>query len=552
MRSGVVLCTGASDRRTTQVMDEMQRRLESRTTPVFRCDERSTISNPYEVTEFVARNNLEGLVVFCSYKAHVTEALRRSAEEARLPRQAVSLYDIEFLLGANGDNATNVASTIVSVNLAKVEQADHVKDATFKTVTSKPKVSRRQLLTSIPRLLQVESDIPAILRNLCGPRFTSCNYCRDACVFNAIRQNVEGLFIDNRICTECGACARDCPVGAIQCPSISDAQISAMLKEFSKAEWKRDQRLLVLTCEIGMKKFAAEMANRKPLKVPIVPVVAPCVASIAGHHYLWAASQGIRLITVCPETSCVNFKALAPMQNHVESCRRVLGEEGMRTESIRPQHLALKDESIVDSVSMLAGTEVHHQKVSDLVGAGRRDTTLNAIKMLCTDASREEQLPQTSTLPFFDLAVEDKKCAFCEVCGRDCPDGAIKFAKDEDGSRLMFDPSLCGGCKICEDKCPEKAIVIVRLTEFRSIVHGNVSEKLCDKIAKCNDCGKPLGWERGLASLERKFSEAEYSEQMLKMLRLCQQCKQFRSVGRRSRLEGRRLPEETTERPPSP
>jgi hypothetical protein len=36
--------------------------------------------------------------------------------------------------------------------------------------------------------------------------------------------------------------------------------------------------------------------------------------------------------------------------------------------------------------------------------------------------------------------------------------------------------------------------------------------------------------ERGLASLERKSSQAGCSEQMLKTLRLCQECRQKESV----------------------
>jgi ferredoxin len=84
---------------------------------------------------------------------------------------------------------------------------------------------------------------------------------------------------------------------------------------------------------------------------------------------------------------------------------------------------------------------------------------------------------------------------------------------------------------ICEDKCPEEAISISRLFEFSGILRGDLSEKARDEVAKCVTCEKPLGSKRALASLERKFSQAGYSEQMLKTLRLCQQCKQRASIG---------------------
>jgi len=527
MRSGVVLCTDATDLRRVQVMRDLQTRLRGRNTSVLLCDEHSAICKPVGVREFVVSNNLEGLLVFCAWEARVLGALRYAVENAGLKRQAVSYYDVEFLLGRNGHGGSDVASTIVLVNLSRIEHADHIKDAVSKTVLSNSKVSRRDLLRAIPKALKVESDIPAVLRDRCGPRFVSCDYCIDACVFNAITRNAEGLIIDDRLCTECGACARECPVGAIQCPSISDAQILAMVNAFSKAEWGHDERLLVLTCEIGMRKFAAEMANRKSLKLAIVPTVARCVGSIASHHYLWAASQGVRLVTVCPEASCVNVKALGPMQNHVESYRIVMGERRVEARGPTTQHLALnRDDSIVDSLSSFATSTVHHERLSELPWLGRRETTLNAIRMLRTDGGEEDQPPRTSTLPFFNLAVDSDRCTFCEFCQRDCPDQAIRFAKDENSSRLMFDPSLCGGCRICEDECSEKAIVISRLTELSGILHGSVSEKVRDEAAKCTSCGTQLGWNRALAGLERKFSQAGYSEQMLKMLRLCQQCKQ--------------------------
>jgi Pyruvate/2-oxoacid:ferredoxin oxidoreductase delta subunit len=532
MRTGVVFCgTDRSDLRSSRVI-RVGAKLQSLSVPILLCGEHSTVSKPNEVREFVVVNNLQGLVVFCPWKAPALEALRDAVESAGLKRQAVSYCASEFLLGGYGYGGTDSASTIALVNLARIEHADHLKDVVFRTVLSSPKVSRRALLRSIPKVLRVESDIPAILRDGCGPRFASCHYCRDACDFKAIAQNAEGLTIDYRLCTECGACARDCPLGAIQCPSISDAQFLAMVKEFSEAGWNHDERLLVLTCEVGMRKFAAEMATGKSLKLPTVPVTVPCVGSIGSHLYLWAASQGVRLVTVCADTSCVNFKALAPIQSHVESYRRMLGERSVQAESSTIQHLSLaRDGSIIDSLSQFAKATVHFEKLAELPWSGRRGTTLNAARMFRTDGGERDQLPLATTLPFFDLAIDGDKCTFCESCQRDCPDQAIRFAKDENSSRLMFDPSLCGGCRICEDKCPEKAIVIARLTGLSDILHGNASEKVRDEVAKCNGCRTPLGWNRALASLERKFSKEGYSEQMLKMLRLCQQCKQKALIG---------------------
>jgi ferredoxin len=525
MRSGVVFCTNALDLGPAQVMRDLQTRLKNRNTPTFLLDEKSAVTQPDQIREFIGSNNLEGLVVFCSWKGNVIEGLRFSAEKAGLTRQAVNFCEIEFLLGEDGHDRSDEADTIVLVSLARIEHADHIKDAVLKTVLGGSKVSRRDLFRSIPRVLKVQSDIPAILKDSCGPRFASCHYCIDACAFKAITWNGDGLVIDDRLCTECGACARDCPIGAIQCPSMSDVQISAMLTEFSEAKWNDDARPLVLTCELGMRKFSAEMAINKTLKAPIVPVVVPCVGSIASHHYLWAESQGIRLVTVCPDESCINFMGVTPMQNHVESYRKMLGKRVKAGDS-GLQHLVLREKgSIVDALSALAQVGVQHERTSRLFGTERRDITLNVIRELLTDGNGVDSLPRTSMIPFFDLAIDTDKCSFCDNCERDCPDQAIKFVKDENSSRLVFDPCLCGGCRICEAGCPEKAIAISRLIELAGIVHGNALEKACDEVAKCARCGTSLGWKRGLARLERRFSQTGYSEQMLRTLRLCQQCK---------------------------
>ncbi len=470
--------------------------------------------------------------MFCSWDEGVIETLKHSAEAAGLARKAVGYYDVQLLLEKNSSGDIGVADAIASVNVARNENADHVNDVIFRTVLNAPKVSRRDLLRSIPKILRVESDIPVVLKDVCGPRFRSCHYCRDACAYDAIRQDGDGIVIDNRQCVECGACARDCPVGAIQCPSLSDAQISAMLNEFSNVRWNHTERLLVLTCEIGMRRLSAEIRNGASLRLPIVPVVVPCIGSIASHHFLEGVLQGVRLVTVCPDPSCVNFKALAPMHKHILSYGSVLGEPKATAENTAIQHLVIEtDDSITKRLSLFAEPEIHPDKLTEFAVGGRRNTTLSAIRLFHKDRGTDHVAPETSFLPLFDLTIKKDNCTFCELCQGECPDHAIKFVKDGESSTLMFNASLCGGCLICRDKCPEKAIVISRVTQFSNIVRTNVLEKARDEVAKCAVCGTPLGWKRAMEGLERKFSQAGYSEQMLKMLRLCHQCKQKALIG---------------------
>jgi ferredoxin len=531
MRGGVVLCVDASEARQKQICGELQTRLQSKGTPVFFCDEKTATTRRNRLGEFISSNNLEGLVAFCIWKTPVLESLRACSESAHLRSQAVSYYDIEFLLTGKGEERMDAAEAAVLVNLARIESADHVKDAVSKTVLSNTQVSRRDLFRSIPRILRVESNIPVILNDRCGTRSAHCDYCRDACHFNAITRNRQQLVIEDRLCVECGACARACPIGAIQCPTLSDAQMLAMLNTFAKAKWRGDQRTLILTCEIGADKFAAEMTTDSELKSTHVPVIVPCVGGIASEYSWWAASRGITLAAICPDKLCPKAKALAPAGNHGESYKKQLENQTANAEDRMQHHISLgKADSIVARASEIGAAEPNQGHSADLAGYSRREITLNAIKQFQTATERRDPLQETSTLPFFDLTVDLDKCSFCEACERVCPDHAIKFVKNETNSSFMFDTPLCGGCMVCEETCPEDALAISKLTKSSRLYQEGV-EKGRDEIAGCASCGTTLGWNRGISSLERKFTKAGYSDLMIRKLRLCQRCKQSDLVG---------------------
>jgi len=525
MRSGVVLCVPSSISKPSQGLLYVSGQLQEKGVSLLQCTEALIAKEPDRLEEFIAQNNLQSVLVIAdSSKESVMEALRYSIERAGLGRLSVCYLDIK-LIDRQAQGAENkLGYSTILTNLARLERNDYVRDAIYRTAISPAKISRRQLLRSVPRALKVESDIPIVLQDKCTRRSNSCTYCIDACPVKAISATRESVVIDDRACLECGACARDCPIGAIQVPSISDDQIIAMLNTLSSEESGSNRRLLLLTCPIGFQKFVSEATENGNFGLGIVPVTIPCVAAIGSYHYLWAASLGVDLVTACPDDSCPRMPAVLRMQDHVESSKKVLENVGESRVAI--QHLTLnRTDSMLDKVSPVS--EQSGMKRGTELSGSRREATLEALKTL--QAGKESALTVTSDhmLPFFDMTIDGAACTFCGVCEKGCPDHAISFMKDGPYLSLMFDPAACGGCKVCEKICPEGAIKITRHTELSDVMARLKKTKAKDEDAKCENCGASLGSKQGLLIIEKKLAKAGSSPAIAKSLHLCVRCKQM-------------------------
>jgi Fe-S-cluster-containing hydrogenase component 2 len=518
MRSGVVLCVPSSILKLPQGIFDLNGRLQEKGIAVFQCNEGLITKQPGKIEEFVAQHDLEALLVISSLaEKSVMNTLQYSIERAGLGRLRAAYVDIK-LLGSG-----NMGYITIVTNLARLEHGDYVKDAALRTALSPAKISRRQLLRSVPRALKVESDIPIVLQDRCVHRSDSCSYCVDACPVKAISPTEDTVVINDRVCIECGACARECPIGAIQGPSVSDDQVIAMLDTMSGEELKPSKPLLLLTCPIGLQKLASEVNEAENLDPGTVPVAIPCVAAIGSVHYLWAASLGVSLAIMCPDASCPRITAVLPIQRHVESSKRLLENLGENQASIQLLTLAGTD-SMLDKLSP-APEQFDLKRKADLSGL-RRDATLEALRTLKADKDGTLSLTGDHTLPFFDVKVNDDSCTLCEVCEKDCPDHAINFVKSDGSSSLMFDPSLCGGCKVCEKICPEGAIKVAKHSDLSEVMARLSVPRTKDENATCENCGALLGSRRGLAILEEKLSKRGSSPAILRSLHLCVRCKQ--------------------------
>jgi ferredoxin len=522
-----VLCVPSSAPNPSQGQATLPERLQAKGAAVLQCNEDLPVKNPESVTAFISRNKLETVLIISNLsKTSVTEALRYSAEKAGLRRLAISYLDIRLLEEGNGSQLGNDSGLLVVLsNLARLEHADLIKDAVLKTVIGHAKISRRELFRSVPKVLKTESDVPITLQTQCNQRSASCTYCKDACPVNAISLTPDSVVIDDRLCIECGACARECPIGAIQGPSVSDNQIMAMLNAVS-GEHVPSKRLLLLSCPLGLEKLASEVGEQRTLDPSVVPVLIPCVGSVGSVHYVWAASQGVSFLTVCPDISCKKAEAAVRLYRHVASAKNLLRASADNgADSVN--HLTLNaKESMLDSISRIAESTSPTDASTKLVGVYRRELLLDAVRRLATNyGSGMIRLPPDHTLPFFDMEVDGDRCTYCELCQKNCPDHAIEFTKGQGVERFVFDPALCSGCVICEENCPMEAIHVSRLVELSPILRGIKAEKASDLEAKCERCGTVLGTKGSLAVLKQKLLEQGASDAMLKALSLCNRCK---------------------------
>jgi len=299
----------------------------------------------------------------------------------------------------------------------------------------------------------------------------------------------------------------------------------AMLEVLASKQSQTGNPALMLTCPIGFERLLNEGRGGKRLNAGIVPVQIPCVSFIGGVHYLWAASLGVTMATVCPDISCKKVVGMFPLYQHVSSSKNLLS--GLEHTAASVHHFGLHaNDSMVDAISQAHSTTSAFGALARLSGSYRHELIVDAIRGLQIGGSGNVEVSEDSGLPLFDLIVDEAKCSFCEACQRDCPDHAIEFTKSDQGLTFMFDPSLCGGCLICRKICPEKAITVSRLKNFSLILERKKTAKAQDENAKCENCGAVLMSRRSLTALKKKLSDHGATEATIKALDLCTRCKQ--------------------------
>jgi ferredoxin len=520
MKTGVILLTSNADNEN----DSLREKLEARSLAVIQCNENDASEIFRTVADFVSNNALETAVLANFLPDPPREVITNALEKVKLGRLAVSWIDLVpiFYEGPSRIDHDSAATAIL-VGAVRQQRADHIGHTLTKLVPPTSRVTRRELFRSIPKLFRVETDIPILDAGRCKGRADSCDYCRKVCPTNAISVSGDTVIINEKLCIECGACARDCPIGALQSPSISDTQILEMLTELSRERFGTQKSTLLLTCSIGYSRLLKEARQGKRLAPGVIPIQIPCVAIIGDVHNLWSRALGVPLVPICPDRSCSKIIAMSSLKGRLVSSKET--ELPNDAPSVIRYLLQDSNRSIADSVSQaVAQTSMPAQPIN-LFGNSRREITLYAIQ---TGPHNGEEFKrfEEGQLPIFDLEVDPATCTFCESCSANCPDQAIKFTRSDDNTTLTFTPASCTGCLICEKRCPEHAITVSRLRDFAPIYSEETLEKARDENAKCENCGAFLGSKRSSIALTKRLLKQGVSDAALGTLNLCIQCKQ--------------------------
>ena len=160
----------------------------------------------------------------------------------------------------------------------------------------------------------------------------------------------------------------------------------------------------------------------------------------------------------------------------------------------------------------------------------RPDRLKLSFQKLEGEISRRELLKLAS--PLGKVTLDGSRCSGCSLCASDCPTRALAISASEENDtyQLLFKHNLCIACGQCVELCPEQCLFLERTLELDRL--GNPPEVLFeDRIARCRECGNPIGSRAMIERLQAKLPAGVGS--LASHLELCPECKvkQF-SLGR--------------------
>jgi len=184
---------------------------------------------------------------------------------------------------------------------------------------------------------------------------TGCGACAETCPYDAIAfQKRDGLLyashIDPLLCKGCGNCVVACPPKAIRLPDATDAQllaqIEAALRSHNGSENEDEPRILGFCCEWSAY-AAAELAGAErrpyPSCVRLIPV--GCSARFDPYHVLWAFLNGADGVFLggCKRGECHYVTGNKFAFDRIAALRTMLTEHGFDRQRLRLAWYAADD-----------------------------------------------------------------------------------------------------------------------------------------------------------------------------------------------------------------
>jgi ferredoxin len=352
-----------------------------------------------------------------------------------------------------------------------------------------------------------------------------CNRCIDVCSTGAIAADGDHVKVEPHLCMGCGACATECPSGAMTYayPSAPDLarRLRTLLATYERAGGR--DAVVLLHAADGRDVIAAAARRGDGLPARVMPVEVHHIASVGLDLWLsalaWGASQVAVLATgaEAPEYHA----ALAHQMTVADAIAQGLGYQG--------QHFRLVDgaDPAVFAAALRDWPPALAVRVPATFGgtAEKRTTAALAIEHLALHAPvprKEIALPAGA--PFGTIAVNADACTMCLACVGSCPVGALQDGQEV--LELRFVESKCVQCGLCRETCPESAIT---LTPRLSLVPEARAPRVVNAAAifKCIQCGKPMGTDKMIGNMLAKLSGHSMFAKpgALDRLKMCADCR---------------------------
>jgi ferredoxin len=472
-------------------------------------------SESEEVRRFVGMSHISSLVIAGLCDSDSLEAVRSSAIGAGVSKLAIQTVDFGvYRREADGVMGPTWAASVLA-HLEKARAASFVARAKTMLASGDTRIARRSLFFSLPKVMFEPVEDPVMVAERCVPFHRACRYCSEVCEYSAIAHWSSTAQIDSQKCVRCGACAAICPSGALQPPAFSDDEYLALLRSFASPSEDPSRRLLLLTCDEGIGRLRSEAASGKGLPPGVTVTRVPCAAALGWHHFIWAVSSNVAVLSVCPTGKCSRSLEV----KHVEEAARAVALSLAAPDATLARHITLvSNQAISDIVQGSLPAVVRRTDRSNVPRGSRLEATRQ-----CSTIRFEVRPVRSPSLHTFDAQVSEK-CTVCGICSNVCPVKAFTLPSEGDELVLKFRPALCTGCRVCESDCPERAINVIREFVPTYLSPDTVLVKFKGEIERCRSCGKVIGSKSSLRKLHDTLARGG-TPQLAETVYICQECK---------------------------
>ena len=366
----------------------------------------------------------------------------------------------------------------------------------------------------------------------CVAAKSDCRICMDRCPFDALVFYKGQIQVADKLCERCGLCVAVCPMGAVSF-TADDARKDKNRSAGPLAGLQGPARggVRVVTCKEHKSAVETWLATKQDaLKTPClaVPCLAvPCLAALSPLSMANALSSGFdAMVLVCPEKSCPNRCAVEkwlPMADAVNRLGKGRGLGGLLVAVCEsPDKARTKTLAVVDAFADKSPAMEPIKEPAELSGDVRYDLS-RCLGRMMENAPAGKMTYKELALPFFDIAVDEKRCTLCGACEKNCPTDALAMKKEET-RQLHFAGWRCIGCNTCVNKCPEDAIVVRRRLDLPKIAGRESTVKANDVNAQCRKCGRPIANQALLGKVEQDLRQKGLGRSADAVF-LCAECK---------------------------